>query len=71
MNRRQIKEEAFAVVMKNDLISLYDRYAWAIFTDKATAMAFKRVMTTRDKKCRVVKCETTFSLPAPVKRKKV
>jgi hypothetical protein len=71
LNRQQIKEQAFAVVMKNRLIALYDRHAWAIFTDKADAMAFRRMMTLRGKECRVVKCEMTFSLPTPAKRKKM
>jgi hypothetical protein len=70
MKRQQIKEEAFAVILPNRMIGFYDRYAFAIFLEKSAAMAFKRVMATRGRKCRVAKCETTFSLPAPVKRKK-
>ncbi|MGO9847258.1 MAG: hypothetical protein ACLPKT_11835 [Methylocella sp.] len=70
MKRQQIKEEAFAVILPNRMIGLYDRNVLAIFLEKAPAMAFKRVMATRGMKCRVVKCETTFSLPAPTKRKK-
>jgi hypothetical protein len=67
---QQIKEEAFAVVLPNRMIGFYDRNALAIFLEKPAAMAFERVMATRGKKCRVAKCETIFSLPAPVKRKK-
>jgi hypothetical protein len=70
MKRQQIKEQAFAVILPNRMIGFYDRNALAIFLENSAAMAFKRVMAKRGKKCRVVKCETTFSLPGLVKRKK-
>jgi hypothetical protein len=69
MPGKQIKEEAYAVVMKNRLIALYDRHAWAIFSNKADGVAFNREMAARGKKCSVVKCEVTFSLPAKPHKK--
>ena len=69
MSRQQIKEEAYAIVMKNGLIALYDRHAWAIFSNKADAVAFNGKMTARAKKCSIIKCEVSFSLPAKPKKK--
>ena len=68
MKHQQITEQAFAVVLPNRMIGFYDRYALAIFFDKKVALAWKRQMAVRGKKCWVVQCEMTFSLPAKRKR---
>jgi hypothetical protein len=61
-------ETAYAVVMSNRMVAIYDKKALAVFSDLAAALAFKDVMEKRVVKCEVVKVEMTFSLPASPKK---